>query len=717
MTTFTALASSVTLPGKLPPARVGVPRPYPAYVILIHGVNDVGEAYPHQEQGLCEGLNDRLNRGDLLPSKYFVPSREELKASPDLKGYLDNPELNLFRRTPKPDVKSPVIPFYWGFREEWDKINTNEKHGQWLDHHGNRIDKDGSKNGGPFANATSTLPDMWGDGFNNKILGFISLNSIAGEPTHPLVPGGNRRYMVLAAKRLAALIKSIRKRQPNAVIDIVAHSQGCLVSLAAHAFLAKEGGTAVDCLIMNNPPFSLEEPFVERFSQVGAAQQSTHARVTTLKNIVAWMTQAPATSPAFQTLLNPQKNELLTGLKPGTLTHPKTLQEITFTDRDNRGQIFLYFCPDDLTVGLASVQGIGWQGVPEKKSYVVGTGAQEHPVFSTLGDRFHQRVWTKRERKGKPVVLVGDQDQATYTLREKKEAFWAWAMNHKLRSTPDEGSTRPIKAPKIPIPWKPVLTFGETTSGFLEVSAIDASVAITNGGQEETRDLKDGKLKKLHQHAEIVDPRTDQERWMDTREDGDDSAACETVAKHLNAGKDPMDEIQVLQAQTMSNGKLKITYEESFREAQGRWALSEFDLNSYHSSIVSNPEHSRRVTAYDLAIGSVRASEKEEHSKWMAENDAFLNYLRKIADWRQKTDAFNKSMETPEFAPFYGQESGEHKQLLTATAAYYTKGNLPSPLQGNGEVKDAEWAIPLLIKQETVGEVATRLAKANSRHR
>ncbi|EOV0634918.1 hypothetical protein ACOIKT_004252, partial [Cronobacter turicensis] len=44
--------------------KVGVPRPMPCIVILIHGVNDVGEAYQNQEKGILAGLSKRLNRQD-----------------------------------------------------------------------------------------------------------------------------------------------------------------------------------------------------------------------------------------------------------------------------------------------------------------------------------------------------------------------------------------------------------------------------------------------------------------------------------------------------------------------------------------------------------------------------------------------------------------------------------------------------------------------------
>lgn len=48
--------------------NVGIPRPMPGIVILVHGVNDVGEAYQNQEKGILVGLGKRLNRQDFTPT-------------------------------------------------------------------------------------------------------------------------------------------------------------------------------------------------------------------------------------------------------------------------------------------------------------------------------------------------------------------------------------------------------------------------------------------------------------------------------------------------------------------------------------------------------------------------------------------------------------------------------------------------------------------------
>ncbi len=162
---------------------VRLPLPLPCITILVHGVNDVGEAYDAQETGLCAGLNARLNRThelgpngkpDLVPSSYAMPP-----ATPDEKrkeGIMSDPDAVYFRRTSNRKSWSPVVSFYWGSSESDGSdpvthqpyIKKDNWHGQWTDRYGNRLDKNGSKNGGPFANATTNLNALWSDGFNGK---------------------------------------------------------------------------------------------------------------------------------------------------------------------------------------------------------------------------------------------------------------------------------------------------------------------------------------------------------------------------------------------------------------------------------------------------------------------------------------------------------------------------------------------------------------------
>lgn len=49
---------------------IGIKRPMPCIVILVHGVNDVGEAYQNQEKGIIAGLSKRLDRADFYPHEW-----------------------------------------------------------------------------------------------------------------------------------------------------------------------------------------------------------------------------------------------------------------------------------------------------------------------------------------------------------------------------------------------------------------------------------------------------------------------------------------------------------------------------------------------------------------------------------------------------------------------------------------------------------------------
>lgn len=324
----TARGSAVTIPDKkAPPHKVYANSPLPSFVILVHGVNDVGEAYVAQERGLCEGFNERLSRvkWDLQPGTYKLPSPQD-KLEP-------NPDAVYFRRQPDTDsTYSPVIPFYWGFREDdgTDKkgkryIQKECWHGEWLDRDGNRLDKNGAKNGGAFANATTNLADLWAAGWNSFHGAVNRAKKLSGDPDpmHPLLDAPHRRYMVLAALRLAMVIRIIRKRYPQAAVNLVAHSQGCMVSMLANAFLLEKGEAPADGVVMNNPPYSVEEPWEEGLHQ-GLRQQTSRARIETLKAIIPKIHENRAASPSLEELKDPLQHKGMAGKDWGKKRNPYT---------------------------------------------------------------------------------------------------------------------------------------------------------------------------------------------------------------------------------------------------------------------------------------------------------------------------------------------------------------------------------------------------------
>ena len=47
-------------------SKMEVPGDLPGVVIFLHGVNDPGASYESVETGLCQGVNERLDRPDLV---------------------------------------------------------------------------------------------------------------------------------------------------------------------------------------------------------------------------------------------------------------------------------------------------------------------------------------------------------------------------------------------------------------------------------------------------------------------------------------------------------------------------------------------------------------------------------------------------------------------------------------------------------------------------
>lgn len=51
-------------------SKMEVPADLPGVVIFLHGVNDPGASYESVETGLCQGVNERLDRPDLVAGRY-----------------------------------------------------------------------------------------------------------------------------------------------------------------------------------------------------------------------------------------------------------------------------------------------------------------------------------------------------------------------------------------------------------------------------------------------------------------------------------------------------------------------------------------------------------------------------------------------------------------------------------------------------------------------
>ena len=115
---------------------------------------------------------------------------------------------------------------------------------------------------------------------------------------------------------------------------------------------------------------------------------------------------------------------------------------------------------------------------------------------------------------------------------------------------------------------------------------------------------------------------------------------------------------------------------------------------SFHSAIPNNPEHSRRVLAYDIAVGSGDS----------VDDTAFYQYLCRVADWRLDwkstrdgafDDADDLDLYGEDVEQLYWAEDAGNRDLIDATTTYRMSGAFPQ-MVGN--------TLPSLVATQTISE-------------
>lgn len=658
---------------------------YPCTTILIHGVNDLGTDFGTVEKGLCEGLNDRLGRTDFIAAEYShgrMANEVRDVTSADLMKKLDE---TIYRRQPKKDTFSPLIPFYWGFKADKTDLAKDPKeqkrNGQNLDKFGNRLDSNLVKNGGMFANATNNIFDMFNSNFKGGFKTWL-LNKGQNDATHPLFECPNRHYMILAAKRLAALVRQIRLVDPNETVNIIAHSQGTIISLLAQGFLTEGllgsngvADRAADTLILIDSPYSLSEELMDRLTQMGDSQQTTYARAKTLANLVGYVNKAAHNQPSLDDLQwkEGHDNYGIAGPKWGSknavrLTAPKSGTSdqsekvtIAFAERDNRGCVNLYFCPEDSTVGLSGVAGMGTMGLPDVQPTTSAAGHKE--TVHLLSGRFRQRIFTRRVRDGKPEKVGTDPHE--YVMRKEGESPHMTSLWDQFakRAGVAVGSTRNINAPATGgLSFAPKMdgntlpgtgtkslfwqTDGDLEAGQQSLDELEASTAVS------VTDLKELPPEPLVWPAFVP---------------GQSGLPSEAqVQDAMNKGKDELDQTTVLRVfGTMppTPGQLMVIRKETPNEAKLRWMNTNRVDSSYHSAVMSGALNHRCATAFDVSIGQGRAIDDVNCAE----------ALRAIADWRVPV---SKAATVGKGA--YKQFDSITQQYVEATSKYNINGVFPS---------------------------------------
>lgn len=692
---------------------VEVPPDRPGIVIFLHGVNDPGATYENVERGVCEGLNWRLNRTDLTAGEYGAAWRDAkqkqaeaaksgAKLSDDVKAVVYDPDTQLYKRKENEKTNSVFIPFYWGYRAADGEVakdrngNPIKLRSQHQDTKGNRLDANFAKEGGYFDNATNNIPDMYGEGFH------LGLKEQAGRQAADrytyIGESPVRLYFVLAAHRLAMLIRQIREASPaqgtaDETITVIGHSQGTIITLLAQAILAKENVRLVDNMIMVDSPYAVWENDDEK--------QTSQAKLKTLANIVEAVTSARHPKPALTELVCTDKNPKHRGRTGSKWSQEQGVRplgaggaDVKFDERDNRGKVYLYFCTDDTVVALDNIRGVGTYGLPNSvKAVALGSTASAWAKYVELAAMdafkkapgrfaFYQRLWTKLKRDGKPVpVGLKPQSISARTPSEPRYPGGSGAAavlsQHPYRTAwsgdPVDGSLeRWINGEQIDPPYAPNLFGGETRdkrgnpSGQLPVDAVGVNVALGNPKASYNwvmvKDIPSSVLAQAHQQKT--------------------QAASADVVKRWYNGQHEDENDQTSNVSSLDGSNFMRC--ETPNEVRARLAGKDATDNNYHSGILNDAANVRAIAAMDVAIGQAKTLDDPD---WRATLIAFAN-------WRT-----NWEKVSPNVQACFEKFNDDAKSLARATQQYYFKGIFPAE-----KYVPRTW--PPLVKSQTHDERA-----------
>lgn len=664
--------------------RVGVPRPMPGIVILVHGVNDVGEAYQNQEKGILAGLSKRLGRQDFYAHEWGE------------------------YRITRPG-RSPVIPFYWGYKpvthedyvadqkryrddvgklkdlahlpyDAYQEDNVHKKtdlgnDGKGTlkfqnDNFGNVLEANFAKGGGTFANATTTIPDMLGPGAGGAALGavgFLSLHANGGDFTHPIFENPHRIYQFFAAQRLADLILQIRGEDETKhdVINIVAHSQGTIITMLANMLVKQAGQAPVNCVILNHSPYSLESRTVEDLQP--GHHQTDEARQQTFRNFCRLM----ATQYKGGVLDEAALQEMEGACTLRKAADNPLRKDVRFA-RNNNGKVYNYFCPNDGVVSLMNVQGFGWRGIPR-------TIAKDIP-------NVYQRVFYQHGVVG----LAPTEDEFTLPPRKTGDADYSGMAN---TDYPTSGSGVVVNGEALPEtfiftlqgqanhPDNDPKTSDRPYTYTIDPDSPDACIAYSAKAH----------AVKLTRSATYALNRYQRINWRPghilTPEelDMESNNRKVTVIKGVVTGSKDFPYVT-------------LTWLRSREEQEKEWMKSDPVGYSQHSSIVMSEYAPSHAMAFDLAIGQCRAFDYKAGKFW--------EDLLHRADWR---DPLNKNLDAKEYYRSGQLPVFQTKDFMNKPDEVLPKGDYGVVNQfnnstsvkpsrdlaaGNQQVKNLQWDMP-----------------------
>ncbi|WP_219136835.1 DUF3274 domain-containing protein [Janthinobacterium sp. UMAB-60] len=645
--------------------------PLPGIVIFVHGVNSDGEWYAAAEEGLCNGLNERLKRschhmqhrgvegGELKAVNYGAEITAE--------GFL-HPEMSADTLIRDAGTFSPVIRFRWGYKACGVELQQYGK--------GIYLNEQDYWGGGPFANGCSALADLWKDGLSEGLFLWNTIQHMNPFPERQVYSCPPRAYFVLAAYRLARLVEAIRQQQADVPVTIVCHSQGTMVAMAA-AFLGanlpkvKDNFPCVaDNYVICNSPYSLAKSnSAENWvaSNLRAADGSTgrvtvQARIATLKNFFAIIGQR-ASLGEVQT--DEEIDRCMANAQHGfSAAKDREQYGIAGAARGGKkssyGRVTIYCNPHDVVVSSVAIEGIGWRGLSgslAKDSKDGGelaateaAGVCVQRVFAQgfeVGKQGSYHYWSDHWRKPAPGgkdFWFPAQKYASYSIKQGVEAsegsfstiltvgfaplfiVATGLVQSPCNASPHKDWKIELNAPDLLPPFKPQsLRFGQTSEEFDE--GYEPPGESRQAGKQRApgddylanHEIPPGGLQGQAAKSEA-------KRMDSARGTADDEARLRFEqravirALAVREGKSPAGQkVQQEMPNTTPDAEYQAwrstRIEEMMSSQAGAYATD-------HSTILTNPMHSERALAYDVAVGVCRIKADQ------------LRKLRVAADWR-----------------------------------------------------------------------------------
>jgi len=625
--------------------------PLPGIVIFVHGVNSDGEWYKQAEDGLCEGLNERLKRrnehlafatpagGMLTPVDYLS------ELTPD--GFV-NPKLGSTNFIQPTENFSPVIQFRWGYKasaqelqQYSDGIYLNEHH-YW--------------GGGPFANGCTALPDLWGNGLSSRLFLWMHVQHLNPTNDRLVYSCPPRPYFVVAALRLARLVESIRKKQADVPITIVCHSQGNMIGMAA-AFLGdrlapvsdpsgKTGRCVADNYVLCNPPYSLvAENFTQAWTERDMedadgnnGRQTAEARIATLRAFFDIVRPQSSTQQPCDVIDEAMRNDA-----HGFDTKSDRKRYGFGPSSSTQGRVTLYFNPHDQVISTTTIQGIGWRGLSQQEIDATGgAGVFAQRVFAQsfeVGkagtyDFWHKKptckedFWYPRSPIAKYSLSKGSEASPHFVGRILTFAmapiliFATSIAKTPINALPPSGWTTPLSAPNLPEAFEPeVIRFGVASKKFDE--GMDAPGTLRSRFKQ--RDASDPYAGDREMPETATAP--GEQKDTDAAAGSADTEAALKYEHHamlrMKAKREGLYEKSDYVGMEDKPGSANEKYTE-WRSKKIRESLAAaIDTHATdHSTIMTNRNHSRAALAYDVAIGICKIKQAD-----------FMK-LRTVADWR-----------------------------------------------------------------------------------